>query len=132
MKSIKVLIPVMLSILILVFGSCVPTEDDDINPVDKFIGTWNVSDQATRLNYQVSISANPLNSSEVLLSNFADLDHTAVGLVVGSTVVLDNQTMGGNYEVSGSGSYVNDSKLTFNYQMNDGIDVESRSAVFTK
>lgn len=132
MKSLKIYLPALMFLVILVFGSCAPTEDDDLNPIDKFIGTWNVSDQAARLNYQVTISANPLNSSEVLLSNFADLNQTAVGLVVGNTLVIDNQSMGGNFTVNGSGTYVSDTKLTFNYQLNDGIDTESRSAIFTK
>jgi len=132
MKNLKILTPLLLSVFLLAFGSCAPVDNADLNPVDKFICTWSVSDQGTRLNYQVVISANPLNSAEVLLSNFADLGNTAVGLVVENSVVLDNQSLGGNYTVSGSGSYISDTRLTFNYQLDDGIDSESRSATFSK
>ncbi len=131
-KSLKSYLSVLMFLAILVFGSCAPTEIDDLNPIDKFIGTWNVSDQAVRLNYQVTISANSLNSSEVLLSNFADLSQTAVGLVVGNSIVIDNQPMGDNYTVDGYGRFDSDTKLTFSYQLNDGIDIESRSAIFIK
>lgn len=131
-KSIELFLPVVLTFMVLVFGSCIPVEDDDLNPVDKFVGTWSVSDQAVRLNYQVVVWANPLNSSEVLLDNYADLGSTAVGLVVGSTIVLDSQLLSETDMVSGTGSYVSNTKLTFDYQLNDGIDTESRTAVFTK
>jgi len=132
MKNLKFFVPLFLSIYLLAFGACAPVDDGDLNPVDKFIGTWNVSDQGTRLNYQVVISANPLNSSEVLLRNFADLGNTAVGLVVGNSLVLDSQSLGGNYTVSGSGNYISDTRLAFNYQLDDGIDSESRSATFSR
>ncbi len=132
MRNLKSFAPAWLFVLMLAFGACAPTDDGDLNPADKFIGTWSVSDQGLRLNYQVVISANPLNTAEVLLSNFADLGNTAVGLVVGNTLVLDSQSLGGNYTVSGSGSYVSDTRLTFNYQLDDGIDSESRSATFSR
>ena len=118
--------------VMLFFASCIPDDNADLNPMDKFLGTWSVSDNAVRLNYQVTISANPLNSAEVLLSNFADLGKSAVGLVVGNTIVVEGQTLVGSYSVSGTGSYVSDTKLSFNYELNDGIDVESRKATFSR
>ncbi|PIY34505.1 MAG: hypothetical protein COZ08_01550, partial [Bacteroidetes bacterium CG_4_10_14_3_um_filter_42_6] len=75
-KAITVFITVVLT-----FNSCVPTDDNELNPITKFIGTWSVNDQAARLNYEVTIDYNPLNSAEVLLKNFADLGNSAVGLV---------------------------------------------------
>lgn len=114
------------------FASCIPEDNSDLNPVDKFLGTWSVSDNAVRLNYQVTISSNPLNSAEVLMSNFADMGKSAVGLVVDNTIVVEGQTLVGNYSVSGTGSYVSDSRLNFNYELNDGIDVETRQATFSK
>jgi hypothetical protein len=66
------------------------------------------------------------------MSNFADLGKSAVGLVVGNTIVVEGQTLVGNYLVSGTGSYVSDSRLNFNYELNDGIDVETRQATFSR
>lgn len=123
---------IILLIGIILWGSCATTPIDDIDDIDKYIGTWNVSDNAARINYQVTITANPSNSAEILMNNFADLGSSAVGLVVGNSVVIDNRSLGSNYSVSGSGSYINNSKLEFNFDLNDGIDIDSRVAVFTK
>jgi len=130
-NQIRLVVLGMVSVM-LFFASCIPDDNSDLNPVDKFLGTWSVSDNAVRLNYQVTISSNPLNSAEVLMSNFADLGKSAVGLVVGNTIVVEGQTLVGNYSVSGTGSYVSDSRLNFNYELNDGIDVETRQATFSK
>jgi hypothetical protein len=130
-NQIRLVVLGMVSVM-LFFASCIPDDNSDLNPVDKFLGTWSVSDNAVRLNYQVTISSNPLNSAEVLMSNFADLGKSAVGLVVGNTFVVEGQTLVGNYLVSGTGSYVSDSRLNFNYELNDGIDVETRQATFSR
>ena len=127
----KYLLPAIFSLGILLLGSCATTPDGE-DDIEKYIGTWNVSDQAVRINYTVSIVANPSNSAEILLNNFADLNTSAVGLVVGNSVIIDEQSLGSNYFVNGSGSYINSGKLEFNFALNDGIDNESRVAVFTK
>ncbi|PKP31718.1 MAG: hypothetical protein CVT99_08160 [Bacteroidetes bacterium HGW-Bacteroidetes-16] len=118
--------------VVLSFSSCAPTDDNELNPITKFVGTWSVNDQAARLNYEVTIDYNPLNSAEVVLKNFADLGNSAVGLVVGNTIVIDSQVLSGDNSVSGSGSYINENKLSFNYQLDNGIDTESRVAIFSK
>lgn len=126
------LLQAILLINIILLWSCAnsPLDESDYN--EKYIGTWNVSDQAARINYKVTIIANPSNSSEILLNNFADLGSTAIGLVIGNSVVIDNQSLGSAYSVRGSGSYINGDKLEFNFDLNDGIDIQSRIAVFTK
>lgn len=130
MKKILILALVLSGLFII--NSCAVASDDNSDVIEKFFGTWSVNDQASRLNYTVTIKANPSNSAEVLLTNFADLGTTAVGLVVGSSVVIDTQSLGSEYTVSGSGSYINSNKLEFVFQLNDGIDIESRKATFTK
>ena len=117
---------------ILLIGSCAIITDDESDDIAKYIGTWNVNDQPARLNYTVTIVANPSNTAEILLNNFADLGSAAVGLVVGNSVVIDNQSLGSGYSVSGTGSYINSTKLEFNFELNDGIDIESRKAIFSK
>ncbi|MDP2722127.1 MAG: hypothetical protein Q8O72_05180 [Bacteroidales bacterium] len=132
MNKLKVSSALLFAVLMLFFGSCVPTDNTDLDPITKFIGTWSVSDQAARINYEVSINRNPQNSAEVLLVNFGDLGNSAVGLVVGNTIVIDKQTLSGDYSVDGNGSYVNDHKLSFKFQLDNGIETESRKAEFTK
>lgn len=128
----KYLLPAIFLIGILLLGSCATTDEGETDDIEKYIGTWSVSDQPARINYNVTIEANPSNSAEILLNNFADLGTSAVGLVVGNLVVIDNQSLGSGYSVSGSGSYIHGSKLEFNFDLNDGIDNEPRVAIFTK
>lgn len=126
------LLPAILLLGILLIGSCATTSDGETDDIEKYIGTWSVSDQAARINYSVTINANPSNSAEILLNNFADLGTSAVGLVIGNSVVIDEQSLGSEYSVNGSGSFINSGKLEFNFELNDGIDKEARVAVFTK
>jgi hypothetical protein len=123
---------VLLLIFSLGFIGCGTSTTDDDDPIDKYLGTWQVSDQPARLNYEVIIAPNPANSAEVLLKNFADLGGAAVGLVVGNSIVIDKQTIANKYKVEGTGTYIGSKELRFDYQLDDGIDNESRKSVFTK
>ena len=115
------------------FLGCVTDGDaDDDDPIEKYLGMWQVSDQPARLNYEVTIQRNLSNSTEVLLLNFADLGGTAVGLVVGNSVIIDKQALTTGYQVEGTGTYIGSSELRFDYELDDGIDIEKRKSVFTK
>lgn len=127
----KYLLPIILFTCLLMIGSCAITEDDT-DDIDKYTGTWSVNEGPARINYNVSIEANPSNSAEIILNNFADLGTSAIGLVIGNSVAVDSQSLGAGFTVSGSGSYINSGKLEFNFELSDGIDNESRIAIFTK
>lgn len=122
----------ILAISTLLVTSCADINDEDGDAIQKYLGEWNVSDQSARINYKVTIIANPSNSSEILLQNFADLGNTAVALVIGNSLAIDSQQLGKDYTVNGSGSYINSSKIVINFDLNDGIDEVSRIATFTK
>ncbi len=128
----KYLLSVVFLLSVFLLGSCAITTEDESDDIEKYTGTWSVSDQSARINYSVTITANPSNSAEILLNNFADLGTTAVGLVIGNSVVIDNQSLGSDYSVDGDGHYINSGKLEFNFNLNDGIDNEVRVAIFTK
>jgi len=136
----KTLFLFLFAAFILFTGSCNTDFPDNGTPgnggtVDrrlKFLGTWNVSDQPARLNYVVTIEKHPLYEDKVNLKNFADLGGRAVGLVVGNTIVVDEQVIVGDYKVEGTGSYINASKMNFDFFIDDGIDKVLRKAVFTK
>ncbi len=131
MVHVKYLI--IVSALIITFiSSCTDTPTGGSDDIGKYIGNWNVSDQSARINYSVSIEPNPSNSTEILMNNFAGLGSTAVALVVGNSLVIDSQSLSADYTVSGSGTYVNSSKLVVNFELNDGIDSEQRIATFTR
>lgn len=119
-------------IIFLITTSCVETDIDEQDNITKYLGTWNVSDQSARINYTVTIEANPSNSAEILINNFADLGTKAYVLVVGNSLVIDSQPLVSDYTVSGSGSYLTSGKLQIDFNLNDGIDNEARIAVLTK
>jgi hypothetical protein len=107
-----------------------PAIDDK---VEKFLGTWSVSDQPARLNYTVKIERSPINADEyVILNNFGDLGGSAVGLVVQNTIVIDNQGIGNGFKAEGSGNYLSEKKMEFEFFLDDGIEKELRKATFTK
>ncbi len=121
--------------LLFVVAACVP--DDDLFPetddVEAYIGTWNVTDNSLKsLNYKVTIRKNPLNSSEILLDNFAGSSDEAVGIVTGKKVTILSQRIGNNWRVSGSGSYNSSTRLDFSYELEVAGDSESRRAIFSR
>ena len=132
MKALKNSTIALLLIFAIGFVGCETTTADDTDPREKYYGTWQVSDQPARLNYEVIINPNPSNSAEVLLKNFTDLGGTATGLVVGNSIVIDKQTIANEYQVDGTGTYIKSSELRFEYNLDDGIDDEKRKAWFTK
>lgn len=107
-----------------------PNSDND--DVQKFLGTWSVSDLPARVNYSVKIERVPLNDNQVILNNFGDLGGQATGLVVNNTIVIDLQNIGSGYQSEGSGTYVNSKQLQFEFFLDDGIDKELRKATFSK
>ena len=123
-------------IILFVFVSCAPVEDGGGSTSSdntlKFLGTWNVSDQPARINYIVEIEKRPGYSDQVILNNFADMGTQIFGLVVNNTIVIDKQTLNEHYSTEGVGTYINASKLEFEFMLDDGIDLEPRLALFTK
>lgn len=130
-------IPLRFLIVVLAFiiASCGTTDlnnDSGTNDRDKFLGTWNVSDQPARLNYQVTIKKSVTYDDQVSLDNFADLGNSATGIVVGNTIVIDKQDVGSGFSTEGTGDYINENKLQFDFFLDDGIDKELRKASFTR
>lgn len=114
------------------YDSADPGNGTPTDPREKFVGTWNVSDQPARLNYIVKIEKHSLYEDKVKLNNFADLGGFTVGIVLGNTIVIENQELSNNYKIEGTGSYISSTKLEFSFLLDDGIDLENRKAVFTK
>ena len=115
--------------------SCELDEDidpDADDPAAIFLGSWSVSDNATKLNYTVNIQKNPNNSPEVLIQNFAGSGDQARALVTGNTLTLTSSNIGNNLSISGSGIYKNSSRIDFNYSLTIAGDQESRFALFTR
>ncbi len=126
---------VFLAGLALFLGSCT---EDPLDPIDgadereKFVGVWNVSDNALKLNYEVIIELSSSNSTLVVLQNFAGSGDVASGLVVGKTLVISGQTIGDNWYVNGTGTWISTDRLNFDYFLEIGGSQENRTAVFLK
>lgn len=119
--------------LVFVLGAC---ELDDIapddDPRDKFTGTWSVTDHELKLNYEVTITNDPNNSVMVYLSNFAGSGARAHALAVGSSLVIETQTIGANWIVSGTATYRNSGLIEFPYSLVISGSQEERMARFTR
>lgn len=123
--------------LIVLFGltACVPDDSNIPNETDPalaFVGNWSVSDNELKINYEVQITKNPQNSTEILLNNFANSADNAVGLVTGKTVTIVSQSLNNSWKVSGTGSYKSSSRLEFTYDLIIGGDKKSWQATFLK
>ena len=123
----------ILLVVVFLFQSCAIEDDSDYSdPREKFVGTWNVSDQPGRINYSVNISKNPAQSTNVLLYNFADMGGSANGLVVGNRIIIDKQPIGNDFLSNGTGNFMSENRLEFTFVLDDGIDLEDRKAVFSR
>ena len=136
MKTRNLYTIIFFIVLIISFYACGDTLD--LNPgnstenVSKFLGTWHVSDQADRLNYDVEIKRSTNDSTSIILENFADMGGSAIGMVIGNNVVISLQPIGGGMKSEGTGVYLSANELKFNFTLDDGIDSESRLAFFNK
>jgi len=99
--------------------------------VAKFIGTWQVTDNKAKLNYEVIIERNVLYDTKIILKNFAGVGGQVSGSVVGNAIVIEQQSTNG-YGIEGTGSYSNNKLLNFTFLLSDGIDEEMRKAKFTR
>ena len=130
-KSILIILPIFFALL---FSSC---QTDDIggnapDEVAKFLGQWSVLEQSARLNYDVIIERDPVYSNRIVIHNFADASGQAIGLVVDDKVIIDMQDIGGGFTANGEGLFNNNALIKFEFDLNDGIDLELRKASFTK
>lgn len=108
----------------------IPGGDSDSRT--KFLGSWSVSDNSLKLNYEVTIDRDNSNSAMVVLRNFAGSGSSASGLVVGSTIVIESQEIRPDWQVNGNGVYKSDKRLNFNYTLQIGGSADERQAVFTR
>ncbi len=134
MKKTIIIYALLMSVFI--FGSCNPDDTSgggggtpDI--VAKYLGTWHVTDNKAKLNYDVTIERDVLYDTKIVMNNFAGLGSHIKGDVVGNTVVIDKQTVN-DYTVEGTGSYSSNTLMKFSYLLSDGIDDEMRDATFAK
>ena len=135
MKSLKLISFIILS---LVMFSC--SEDiEDLNPQedrDAFLGTWKVNETCNRIPYQVTITKDLSNSSQVIINNFWLIgpdEKAPYAIVAGSNIVIPQQNIynDGKTIVTGSG-VLNKNTIDWEYTVNDGADLHNCTATYEK
>ena len=132
----------ILASFVSLFLSCNPDDNNnDPQPVDdprdKFVGTWHCSENSHQngaSNFIVTASLNSGNSSQIYLANFYQLGtgQKVYGVVANTNVTVPSQTVSG-VTINGSGNMTdNNTKISWNYYVNDGADIDTCTAVFSK
>ena len=111
-------------------------KEEDIDPRDKFVGSWNVHEQAsndpTPINYSTNIDYST-NSAYIKIYNifFQGSDQSVEALVTGDNLTISPQEVC-DFEISGKGKYVGGDKFTLDYKAKDLADEITISATYTK
>jgi len=130
----------ILGAFISILYSCNPNDSNSTSsdPRNNFVGPWTCA-ETTTLNgsptFQVTISLDPSNSSQILLANFYGLgvNNKVYGVVANTNVTIPKQSVGGFTVNSGSGNITNNNtKINWTYVVNDGTDNDNCTAVYTK
>jgi len=107
-KRIKLFIKLLLlGILLSFLASCTKDGDDIFSlPRDKYLGKWTCQ-TADGAGYHATISSDPSNSTQVIITNFFSLRGTVTAIVTEETITVTNQKMmgiPGTYMCAGIGS----------------------------
>lgn len=120
----------------IVFCSCTKDDlfgdDDDDSNLSLFVGSWRVSDNELKINYNVTIEKDANNYSEVLMYGFADSQGATRALITGRTITIETQSIGNSWQVRGSGSLLTNNSIEISYTLIISGSSESRRAVFTR
>ena len=139
MKLTKQLLFLMLFLLIGLI-SCQPDEEIDPNedPRDKFVGSWTCKESSIiwgNTTFTVEISLDSSNTNRVLMKNFYHLgtDEEPYGIVSNYNIILPLQYVCDNtIQINGTGDMINKNRIDWIYYSDDGADLDTVTAVFTK
>jgi len=125
----------LLSSLFLVGCADEAVIEPDIDPKDKFLGTWAVKEeivgQATQ-NYTSIIVKDSSNTSKINIGNIYNLGTGAKisALVAGNSLDISTQSITG-INIAGTGTFVGNS-IILNYTADDGSGAINVKATYTK
>jgi hypothetical protein len=113
-----------------------PASDD---PRDAFEGEWQFIESFKSTegqSYIVTISKDPVNSSQVLLGNFGNpgsQDVTVKGIVTSNQIVISSQSMSNGWRVEGIGKTANVAKtvMTWTFSITAGGSKDDYTASAT-
>lgn len=126
------------SIALTSFISC-EIDDEDGDTRDVFEGQWHVAETSTVLgqrNYLVDIAISESNGSRIDLFDFyklgfSDSVYATVSAILSETVTIPTQILHGN-EIKGQGTLANDNLINFTYYVDDGNEIDTVEAVYTR
>ncbi|MCF8369556.1 MAG: hypothetical protein K9G76_10975 [Bacteroidales bacterium] len=124
-------------IIIPFFFSC--TDEGDLADLtddrEQFIGTWNVQESCSKDAYTVQITKDPSNSAQVIISNFwhiTNCENPPYAIIAGNSIYLPSQYIcNGTFDVKGDGD-LNKQVISWSYTVNDGADLYSCTAEYTR
>lgn len=107
--------------------------DEEITVLD---GTWTSSETSSLFgstSYEVNITSDANNPNLIYLENFYNLgfSNKVTANVSGDNIVITTQTVDG-YEISGSGTIINDNSLSFSYTAYDGADTDNVTSSYAR
>ena len=136
MHSLKQLCSGIFMCLVLI--SC--TEEDpilvpDVDPKDKFIGTWNVREEIGNQvtgNYTSLVTNNPNNTSQIIINNIYNLGATAniSALVANNSLSISQASITG-ISIFGSGTY-SGSGFIINLTVDEGSGTSQVKTTYSK
>ena len=124
------------------FTSCNPDDDDNNNsytdPREKFVGNWKCIENSNlygQQTYNVTISLNSQNSTEILIANIYHLGYDQVARAITSNnyVTIPLQPICNNTNtIKGSGTFSGNNQIQLKYYVDDGADIDTCSATYTR
>ena len=136
MHSFKQLCSGLFMCLVLI--SC--TEEDpilvpDVDPKDKFIGTWNVREEIGNQvtgNYTSLVTNNPNNTSQIIINNIYNLGATAniSALVANNSLSISQANITG-ISIFGNGTY-SGSGFIINLTVDEGSGISQVKTTYSK
>lgn len=131
----KLILPFL---LLITFFSCQKDDEkDDDSPIGNLTGTWVCEENSQQLGtsiYSVYINPHSTIANRIVIDNFYNLgvpeSHAQVE-VNGNNLNLFLQNING-FDVSGSGTLVNNSQINMSYIADDGSGPDNVTAIFTK
>tara|TARA_R110001592_G_scaffold37439_5_gene124880 strand:- start:33 stop:440 length:408 start_codon:yes stop_codon:yes gene_type:complete len=124
-------------VVTLLFSCQKDDEKDNSSPISNFTGTWVCEENSQQLGQSIySVYINPHSSiaNRIVIDNFynigVQLSYAQVELN-GNNLNLFLQNING-FDVSGSGTLVNNSQINMSYVADDGSGPDNVTAIFTK
>ena len=127
-----------LMVIFATFAVCT-SEDPSPSPADpreSFVGNWMVNETGMKRTFECTITLDQSSTTRVLISNFAGSGPTsnpAVAEVSGNTInLIPDQVIGDGWIINGGGVLSGSNKINWSYTLNNGADLFSLTAVFTR